>query len=67
MEKLGLKRDELLMIDDLKPGFDMAKSSGVDFAAVGWANDISHIESFMRQHSDFYFKTVKELKEFLKY
>ena len=55
------------MIDDLKPGFDMAKSSGVDFAAVGWANDISHIESFMRQHSDFYFKTVKELKEFLKY
>ena len=67
MEKLGLQANELLMIDDLKPGFDMAKSCNVDFAAVGWANNIPHIENFMRQHSSFYFKTVNQLKEFLGY
>ena len=67
MEKLGLETQDLLMIDDLKPGFDMAKSCGVDFAAVGWANDIADIENFMREHSGFYFKTVQQLKEFLGY
>lgn len=66
-EKLNLKSHEILMIDDLKPGFDMARSSGVDFAAVGWANDIPDIENFMREHSDFYFKTVEQFKNFLKY
>ena len=66
MEKLHLQPQEVLMIDDLKPGFDMAKSAGVDFAAVGWANDIEKIEAFMRSHCSHYFKTVAELAEFVK-
>ena len=53
------------MIDDLKPGYDMAKSCGVDFAAAGWANDIPEIESFMRQNCRYYCKTVKELAQLL--
>ena len=65
MERFGLKPEELLMIDDLKPGYDMAASCGVDFAAAGWANDIQEIESFMRQNCRHYFKTVGELAEFL--
>lgn len=65
MRIYGLKPGELLMIDDLKPGFDMAASCGVDFAAAGWANDIDEIERFMRQNSRYYFKTVEELKTFL--
>lgn len=66
MERFDLRRDELLMIDDLKPGYDMAKSCGVDFAAAGWANDIESIEGFMRENSPLYFKTVPELDEYLK-
>ena len=66
MERFTLRRDELLMIDDLKPGYDMAKSCGVDFAAAGWANDIESIEAFMRKNSPLYFKTVSELDEYLK-
>ena len=66
MEKLQLKPEELLMVDDLKPGFDMAQSCGVDFAAVGWAYDVEEIESFMRKYSSYYFKTVEQFKEFLK-
>lgn len=53
------------MIDDLKPGYDMALSCGVDFAAVGWANDIKSIEDFMRANCRWYFKSVPELAEFL--
>lgn len=63
--KTGLKRQELLMLDDLKPGYDMAKACGVTFAAAGWAHDIAQIESFMRKNCDLYFKTVAELAAYL--
>ena len=65
MRRFSLEAHELLMIDDLKPGYDMAKSCGVDFAAVGWSNDVPEIETFMRQNCSFYFKSVGELDRFL--
>ena len=65
MRRYALKPSELLMIDDLKPGYDMARDAGVDFAAVGWANDIPQIEDFMRRNCEHYFKTVEELDAFL--
>lgn len=66
MQRFDLKASDLLMIDDLKPGYDMALKCGVDFAAVGWANDIPAIESFMRTNCSNYFKTVDELDSFLR-
>ena len=65
MRRFSLERSEVLVIDDLKPGYDMAAACGVDFAAVGWANDIPAIERFMRQNCQNYFKTVAELAAFL--
>ena len=65
MERFNLEASELLMIDDLKPGYDMAVACGVDFAAVGWASDIAPIEAFMRKNSRLYFKTVDELANYL--
>ena len=65
IEKFGLSNDEILMIDDSKPGYDMARAAGCDFAAVGWANDIPEIEEFMRKNCSNYFKTVDELAAFL--
>ena len=65
MRRFSLGPSELLMIDDLKPGYDMARSCGVDFAAVGWANDIPQIEDFMRRNCRLYFKTVPELASWL--
>ena len=66
MRRFSLAPEELLMIDDLKPGYDMACAAGVDFAAVGWANDIPQIEDFMRANCERYFKTVEELDAFLR-
>jgi len=65
MKTFGMKPEELLMVDDLKPGYDMAKAAGVPFAAAGWANDIPQIENFMRENCGLYFKKVEALKEYL--
>ena len=64
-KRFGLKRDDLLIVDDLKPGYDMARAAGVAIAGVGWANDVPQIQSFMKENCDFYFKEVSELYDFL--
>ncbi len=65
MEAWHFRPEELLVVDDLKPGYDMARKAGVPFAAAGWANDIQAIEQFMRKNCGLYFKTVRELHEYL--
>ncbi len=65
MRSFGFAPGELLMLDDLKPGYDMAKSCGVDFAGAGWAYDIPEIEAFMRANCGAYFKTVAALADYL--
>ena len=65
MKKLQLAPEQLLVVDDLKPGYDMCQAAGVPFAAAGWANDIPRIESFMRKNCGLYFKTVEALYRYL--
>ena len=65
IEKYSLSPSEMLMVDDLKPGFDMAMSAGIDFAAAGWAYRVPAIESFMRAHSKYYLETTEELYKIL--
>ena len=65
MKRYGFEPNELLVIDDLKPGYDMAKAANVPFAAAGWAYDVPEIEGFMRANCDLYFKTVSEFRAYL--
>ena len=65
MKAFSMKPEELLVVDDLKPGYDMARAAGVPFAAAGWANDIASIEQFMRKNCGLYFKKVKNLRDWL--
>lgn len=60
-----IKPSEMVMVDDLKPGYDMAKAYGVPFVGAGWANDIVEIRDFMKRNSDYYFTSVEQLKKFL--
>ncbi len=64
-EKYAISPGEVLVVDDLKPGYDMARAAGADFAAAGWAYSVPEIEAFMRQNCDYYLKSVKELGELL--
>ena len=65
MDTAGFAPEELLVVDDLKPGYDMALAAGVPFATAGWANDIPQIERDMRRNSPNYFKTVREFRTYL--
>ena len=46
-DKFGVNPEEILVVDDLKPGYDMARSAGARFAAVGWAHHVKTINDFM--------------------
>ena len=65
MRLYDLRPDELLMVDDLKPGYDMAHACGVPFACAGWSHDDPEIRAFLRRFSDFYLETVQELEPLL--
>ena len=64
-QKLQLQPEQLLVVDDLKPGYDMAKAAKVPFAASGWANDVPEIENFMRSNCEVYCKTVADFARYL--
>ena len=66
MQMYGLSPEELLMVDDLKPGYDMAKAVNVPFVCAGWSdNQIPKIAAYMKQNSDYYLHKVEDLKELL--
>lgn len=65
VSKYGFKPEEILVVDDLKPGYDMARGGGARFAAAGWAHNVKTIENFMRSNCDYYLKTVAELRNLL--
>ena len=64
-EKYGITPSEVLVVDDLKPGYDMARAAGADFAAAGWAYDVPEIAAFMRANCDYYLSSVAELDSLL--
>lgn len=65
MRRYELRPDELLMVDDMKNGYDMAKSCGVPFACAGWSHCDDSIIAFMKENSDFYFDSVAAFERFL--
>ena len=65
MRRYDLPADQILMVDDLKPGYDMARAAGVPFAAATWAYDVPEISAFMREHCDYYLSSVADLERLL--
>lgn len=61
----GLKPEEMVVVDDLKPGYDMAKAYGAPLVGAGWSNDIPEIRAFMQKNSDVYFTKVAQLAAYL--
>ena len=66
METYGLKPADLLMVDDLKTGLQMANSAGVPMAFAGWSrNDFPEICANMKELCDYCFLTTEELRAHL--
>lgn len=64
--RYNLSPSEVLVVDDLKPGYDMARAAGADFAAAGWGYDVPEIREFMKKNCDYYLSSVDELAELIK-
>ena len=65
MAAMDLRPEDMLVVDDLKPGYDMARQRSVPFAAAGWAYDIPEIRAFMQKNCPLYFETVEGLHRYL--
>lgn len=65
MEKYSLAPEEILVVDDLKPGYDMARAAGVDIAAAAWAHNVPEIASFMEKNCEYFCRSVQELRRVL--
>lgn len=65
MDRLRLRPDQLLMVDDLKPGLDMAAAAHVPFAAALWAHSVPEIRAFMHEACEHCFDTPEALERWL--
>jgi phosphoglycolate phosphatase-like HAD superfamily hydrolase len=65
MRRFSLAPGEILVLDDLKPGADMAAAAGADFAAAGWGHSIPEIRAAMSGLCRYYLEGVEELRPIL--
>lgn len=65
MRRYRLAPEDLLMVDDLKPGLDMAKRCGVPFACAGWSHALPPIVSFMKENCALYLENIQALEDLL--
>lgn len=65
MRLMNLGPRDLIMVDDLKPGLDMAQACGVDFAYAGWSCTSGMVGDQMRAHATYAFDTVGAFADFL--
>ena len=66
MEKYQLSPAQLLVVDDMKPACEMARSAGVEIAFAGWGRkDFPKICTDMDKLCDFSFYSTESLYDFL--
>ena len=66
MEKYGFSREEMLVVDDMKPAYEMASNAGVPIAFAAWGRkDYPEIAAEMRAICDYSFDSTEELERFL--
>ncbi len=65
MAAMDLSPADMLVVDDLKPGYDMARRRNVPFAAAGWAYDVPEIRAFLQANCPLYFDSTEGLYRYL--
>ena len=62
----NLKPEDIILIDDLKPGYMMARETNITFAYASWAETkTEYIEDFMKTNADVYLNDVEDLYNYL--
>ena len=66
MERYSLSPEQLLVVDDLKPAWEMASKAGVPIAFAAWSKaDFPALAAEMRNLCTYSFDSTKELETFL--
>lgn len=65
LEQLGVEAGEALVLDDLRPGVEMARAAGVAVAAAGWGHSVPIVQDYMRRECDYFLPDVASLAELL--
>ena len=66
MQRYGFSKDQLLVVDDMKPAYEMANKAGIPIAFAAWGRqDYPEISAEMRNLCDFSFNSTEELEKFL--
>lgn len=66
MQQYHLTPDQLLVVDDMKPAYEMASRAGVPIAFAAWGRkDYPEISAQMRSLCDYSFDSAAELENFL--
>ena len=66
MNKYKLSPEQLLVVDDMKPAWEMASKAGVDIAFAGWGKqDCPAIIQEMSDLCNYSFHKVRDLHQFL--
>ena len=66
MRRYHLTADQLLVVDDMKPAYEMASAAGVSIAFAAWGRkDYPEISSEMRQLCNYSFDSTCDLEKFL--
>ncbi len=63
MKKYRLQAKDLLMVDDLHYGLDMAKAAGVDFAYAQYSQINENNHKYFKQHAQIILEKPSELKK----
>lgn len=59
----GLKKEDILLVDDLPTGLKTARAAGTDFAYAGWGMYNSELIDYMAKNADYVFTEVYELAD----
>lgn len=66
MAKYGLAPTQLLVLDDMKPAWEMSRRAGVPIGFAAWGKvDYPELSAEMRAICDYSFDTVEKLERFL--
>ena len=66
MEKYGFRPGQILVVDDMKPAYEMANAAAVPIAFAAWGRkDYPKIAEEMRRLCQFSFDSVEDLEHFL--
>lgn len=66
MKRYHLSPSQLLVVDDMKPAYEMASAAGVPIAFAAWGRtDYPEIAAEMRSLCDFFFDSTEALEKFL--